>query len=473
MPVIEPFRIKVVEPIRMTTREERERVLDKAGKNLFSVPADSIIIDLLTDSGTGAMSARQWAAMMVGDESYAGGRSFQRFEEAVKDIFGFERVIPTHQGRAAERILASTLCRPGNVVPNNTHFDTTRANIEATGAIALDLPCSESVNLQERHPFKGNIDLEGLVKALDENVGNVPFVMVTVTNNGGGGQPVSMENIRRVSRLCRGRKIPLYLDACRFAENAFFIKQREDGYRDESLIDIAREMFGYADGCTMSAKKDGMANIGGFLCTNDHEVARQEEELLILTEGFPTYGGLAGRDLEAIAVGLYEALESDYQTYRHASTRYLGDKLAAGGIPILQPPGGHAIYVDAAAMLAHIPREQFPGQALALELFLQGGIRTVETGSVMFGTRDPVTGEEIPARNELLRLAIPRRVYTQSQIDYVVEVVLEVFAKKHRVRGVKIVEQPERLRHFSAVFDFLECAAVAHDEDVLASSLSL
>ncbi len=469
MPVIEPFRIKVVEPIQMTTRRQREEVLEEAGKNLFSVPAESIIIDLLTDSGTGAMSARQWAAMMVGDESYAGGASFRRFEAAVKDIFGFERVIPTHQGRAAERILASTLCQPGNVVPNNTHFDTTRANIEATGAVAVDLPCSESVDLQEPAPFKGNMDLEGLVKSLDENVGNVPFVMVTVTNNGGGGQPVSMENIRRVSRICRERGIPFYLDACRFAENSFFIKQREDAYRSLSLIDIAREMFGYADGCTMSAKKDGMANIGGFLCTNDREVARQEEELLILTEGFPTYGGLAGRDLEAIAVGLYEALDPDYQTYRHASTRYLGDKLAAGGVPIIQPPGGHAIYIDAAAMLPHLPRDQFPGQALALELFLHGGIRSVETGSVMFGSRDAESGKEIPARNELLRLAIPRRVYTQSQIDYVVEVVLEIFAQRHRIRGVRIVEQPQRLRHFSAVFDFVEREAVAINEGVLAA----
>ncbi len=470
MAVIEPFRIKVVEPISMTTRSERETVLEGAGNNLFAVPAESIIIDLLTDSGTGAMSARQWSAMMIGDESYAGGASFQRFETAVKDIFGFKRVIPTHQGRAAERILASTLCKPGNVVPNNTHFDTTRANIEATGAIALDLPCAESDDLQQRSPFKGNIDLEGLVRVLDENVGNIPFVMVTVTNNGGGGQPVSMENIRRVSQLCRGRGVPFYLDACRFAENAFFIRQREEGYRDRSLIEIAREMFAYSDGCTMSAKKDGMANIGGFLCTNDNEVARQEEELLILTEGFPTYGGLAGRDLEAIAVGLYEALDLDYQTYRHASTRYLGDKLAEGGVPIIQPPGGHAIYIDAAAMLPHLPREQFPGQALALELFLQGGIRSVETGSVMFGSRDAENGQEIFARHELLRLAIPRRVYTQSQIDYVVEVVLETFARRHQIRGVRIVKQPQRLRHFSAVFDFVERQSVATNEGVLAAS---
>ncbi|MCH9651685.1 MAG: tryptophanase [Deltaproteobacteria bacterium] len=467
MPVIiEPFRIKMVEPIRMTTRAEREAALQKAGNNLFAVPAEAILIDLLTDSGTGAMSARQWAAMMVGDESYAGGASFWRFEEAVKDIFGFERVIPTHQGRAAERILASTLCRPGHVVPNNTHFDTTRANIEAAGATALDLPCTESADLQQPFLFKGNIDLETLARVLVEQAGNVPFVMVTVTNNGGGGQPVSMENIRHASQLCRGQGVPFYLDACRFAENAFFIKRREPGYEDLSLIDIAREMFSYADGCTMSAKKDGMANIGGFLCTNDREVARQEEELLILTEGFPTYGGLAGRDLEAISVGLYEALDLDYQTYRHASTRYLGDHLAEGGVPIIQPPGGHAIYIDAAAMLAHIPRGQFPGQALALELFRRGGIRSVETGSVMFGSRHPDTGEEIPARHELLRLAIPRRVYTQSQIDYVVEVVLDTFADRHRISGVRIVEQPRRLRHFSAVFEILN-----HPAEVILESL--
>jgi tryptophanase len=450
--IIEPFRIKAVEPIRMTSAEERDRVLEKAGYNLFKVPADAIIIDLLTDSGTGAMSANQWAAMMRGDESYAGSKSWGRFEEAVRDIFGFRHVIPTHQGRAAERILASTLCTGGHVVPNNTHFDTTRANIEASGAQALDIPCAESKDLSAVHPFKGNIDLEALDRVLAENPGDVPFAMVTITNNGGGGQPVSMENLRAAAEISHRHGVPFYLDACRFAENAYFIQQREAGFSDRSLLEIAREMFTLADGCTMSAKKDGMANIGGFLCTNDDLVASQEEELLILTEGFPTYGGLAGRDLEAIAVGLYEALDPDYQRYRHASTRYLGEHLAAAGVPIVQPPGGHAIYIDAASALPHLPRRQFPGQALAIELYRHGGLRSVEIGSVMFGRRDPNTGEESLAVNELVRLAIPRRVYTKSHIDYVVETIVEVFERRGEIRGVEIVDQPETLRHFSARF---------------------
>jgi tryptophanase len=450
--IIEPFRIKAVEPIRMTSAEERDRVLEKAGYNLFKVPADAIIIDLLTDSGTGAMSANQWAAMMRGDESYAGSKSWGRFEEAVRDIFGFRHVIPTHQGGAAERILTYTLCTGGHVVPNNTHFDTTRANIEASGAQALDIPCAESKDLSAVHPFKGNIDLEALDRVLAENPGDVPFAMVTITNNGGGGQPVSMENLRAAAEISHRHGVPFYLDACRFAENAYFIQQREAGFSDRSLLEIAREMFTLADGCTMSAKKDGMANIGGFLCTNDDLVASQEEELLILTEGFPTYGGLAGRDLEAIAVGLYEALDPDYQRYRHASTRYLGEHLAAAGVPIVQPPGGHAIYIDAASALPHLPRRQFPGQALAIELYRHGGLRSVEIGSVMFGRRDPNTGEESLAVNELVRLAIPRRVYTKSHIDYVVETIVEVFERRGEIRGVEIVDQPETLRHFSARF---------------------
>ncbi|MCP4204682.1 MAG: tryptophanase [bacterium] len=450
--IIEPFRIKTVEPIRMTTRAEREHFLKAAGYNLFKVPAAAILIDLLTDSGTGAMSAEQWSAMMRGDESYAGSESWGRFERAVLDIYGFKHVIPTHQGRAAERILATTLCRSGQVVPNNTHFDTTRANIEATGCRALDLPCAESHDLAAVHPFKGNIDLEGLERVLEENAGAVPFAMVTITNNGGGGQPVSMANIEAASVICRARGVPFYLDACRFAENAYFIQRREPGYQDKSLIDIAREMFSHADGCTMSAKKDGMANIGGFLCTNDDEVSVEEEELLILTEGFPTYGGLAGRDLEAIAVGLYEALDPAYQRYRHASTKYLGDHLAEAGVPIVQPPGGHAIYVNAAASLPHIPRSEFPGQAFAVALYLAGGIRSVEIGSVMLGRRDPATGGEIPAEHELVRLAIPRRVYTKSHIDYVVEVVVEMFSERESIRGFRIVDQPPALRHFSASF---------------------
>ncbi|MDH3744192.1 MAG: tryptophanase [Acidobacteriota bacterium] len=457
--IIEPFRIKMVEPIRMTTAEERERYLEAAGFNLFKLPADAIVIDLLTDSGTGAMSSEQWAALMRGDESYAGSSSWERFERAVKDIFGFEHVIPTHQGRAAERILASTLCRPGDVVPNNTHFDTTRANIEAAGTRAVDLPCGESHRLDSVFPFKGDIDLEALERSLDENAGRVPFAMITVTNNGGGGQPVSMENIRRASEICRARGVPFYLDACRFAENAYFIQQRTPEYRETSLLDIAREMFSYADGCTMSAKKDGMANIGGFLCSNDDAVARHEEELLILTEGFPTYGGLAGRDLEAIAVGLYEALDPDYQRYRTASTRYLGEHIVAGGVPIVQPPGGHAIYIDAATFLPHIPRSEYPGQALAIELYRQGGVRSVEIGSVMLGQRDAETGVEVAAEHELLRLAIPRRVYTKSHIDYVVEITLEVAARADSIRGVRIVEQAEALRHFSATFEPVQEAA--------------
>ena len=453
MPTIfEPFRIKSVEPIALSTREERERVLAAAGYNLFRVPARSIIIDLLTDSGTGAMSAAQWAAMMRGDESYAGSESFDRFRAAVVDIYGFRHVIPTHQGRAAERILAATLCRPGHVVPNNTHFDTTRANVEAAGATAVDLPCREGADLAAPHPFKGDIDLERLERVLDDNPGRVPFAMMTVTNNGGGGQPVSMANLRAASEICRRRGVPFYLDACRFAENAYFIRRREPGWGDKPLIEIARAMFALADGCTMSAKKDGMANIGGFLCTNDDALARQEEELLILTEGFPTYGGMAGRDLEAIAVGLYEALDLDYQRYRHASVRYLGEHVAAAGVPIVQPPGGHAIYLDAAAMLPHLPRSEYPGQALAIALYLEGGIRSVEIGSVMFGRRDPDSGAEAYAEHELVRLAVPRRVYTKSHIDYVVETILAVHARRESIAGVTIVEQPRTLRHFSAVF---------------------
>jgi len=459
--IIEPFRIKMVEPIRMTTREEREEYLRAAGYNLFAVPAEAILIDLLTDSGTGAMSAAQWSAMMRGDESYAGSPSFQRFEAAVKDIFGFRHVIPTHQGRAAERILAGTLCRPGHVVPNNTHFDTTRANIEAAGARALDLPCRESRDLSVPHPFKGNIDLEALERTLVEHAGRVPFAMMTITNNGGGGQPVSMANLRAASEICHRHGVRFYIDACRFAENAWFIHQKEEGYSGKALIDIARETFSYADGCTMSAKKDGMANIGGFLCTNDDEIARQEEELLILTEGFPTYGGLAGRDLEAVAVGLYEALDPDYQRYRQASTRYLGDRIARGGVPIVQPPGGHAVYIDAGRMLSHLPREQYAGQALAVALYRHGGIRSVEIGSVMFGRRNAETGEETFADHELVRLAIPRRVYTKSHIDYVVETILEVHEERRQVPGMRIVTQPKALRHFTATFEPVVLHSVA------------
>lgn len=452
--IIEPFRVKVVEPIRLTSAEEREAALVEAGYNLFKLHSRDVIIDLLTDSGTSAMSAEQWAAIMRGDESYAGSPSFDRFEESVRDIFGFKHIIPTHQGRAAERILFSTLCQRGHVVPNNTHFDTTRANLEYVGAEAVDIPCAEGHILSEPHPFKGNMDLEAL-EALIESRGarRIPLVMITITNNSGGGQPVSMANVRAVKAICAKHGIPLYIDACRFAENAWFIREREAGYADRSVKSIAQELFALADGCTMSAKKDGLANIGGFLCTNDDKLARQEKDLLILTEGFPTYGGLAGRDLDAIAVGLQEALHEDYLAYRAASTAYLGDHISQAGVPIVQPPGGHAIYVDAASMLPHIPRLEYPAQALSVELYREAGIRTVEIGSVMFARHDPITGAEIAAPNELVRLAIPRRAYSQSHIDYVIEAMLAVFERREAIRGFRIVEQAPFLRHFTARFE--------------------
>ena len=440
--IIEPFRIKSVEPIRWTSRSQRENLLRAAHHNLFLLNADDVLIDLLTDSGTGAMSTHQWAAIMEGDESYAGSKSFERFRASVQSIFGFRHVIPTHQGRAAERILFGITCKKGDVVPNNTHFDTTRANVEFVGAQAVDLLIAEGREPQTNYPFKGNMDvnaLEALISRLGR--GHVPLVMLTVTNNSGGGQPVSMDNIRQVSAICRKHKIPLYFDACRFAENSYFIKLREQGYKSKTPKQIAQEMFSYGDGCTMSAKKDGMANIGGFLCTNDDLLAQQEKDLLILTEGYPTYGGLAGRDLEAIAVGLQEALEEDYLQYRIASTAYLGNHIAAQGVPIVQPPGGHAIYLDARAFLPHIPAEEFPAVALATELYLEGGIRSVEIGRLMFGAA---------ATMDLVRLAIPRRVYTQSHIDYVVEIILEVWKKRQAIRGLKLIYEAPFLRHFTA-----------------------
>jgi len=451
--IIEPFKIKSVEPIRLSTAEEREAKLRAAGYNVFLLPAEDVLIDLLTDSGTAAMSSEQWAAVMRGDEAYAGSRSWYRFESAVRDIFGFRHVLPTHQGRAAERILFTVMCTPGDVVPNNTHFDTTRANIEFTGAEARDLVIAEGLVPSARHPFKGNMDVDRL-RALIAEVGRerIPLCMLTVTNNSGGGQPVSMANVREVSGLCRDHGIPLYIDACRFAENAYFIKLREPGFADRTPLEIARELFSYADGCTMSAKKDGLANIGGFLATNDDRLARQERNLLILTEGFPTYGGLAGRDLEAVAVGLHEALDEDYLLYRVTSTTYLGEHVSRAGVPIVQPPGGHAVYIDAAAFFPRIPPAELPGQALVVELYREAGIRTVEIGSVMFGRRVPETGEELPAAMELVRLAIPRRVYTQSHIDYVVEAVLNVWSRRDRVRGYRFVEQAPFLRHFTARF---------------------
>jgi len=442
--IIEPFRIKSVEPLRHTTREQREQFLQDAGYNLFQIHASNILLDLLTDSGTSAMSTEQWAAVMRGDESYAGSESFYRLRRSVEGLMGFRHVIPTHQGRAAERILFSVLCKPGHIVPNNTHFDTTRANIEFTGAQAVDLPLPEAADTQARIPFKGNMDVKALERLIQENgPERIPLVMITVTNNSGGGQPVSMANIEAVREITRRYGIPLYLDACRFAENAWFIRQNEDGYAELSPKEIAQRMFRLADGCTFSAKKDAFANIGGLLCTNDDKLAELEKDLLILTEGFPTYGGLAGRDLEAIAVGLEEILQPEYLEYRIASTAYLGRHIADHGVPIVEPPGGHAIYIDAGRMLPHIPKHQFPGQALAVELYRHAGVRSVEIGSVMFGDK---------ARHELLRLAIPRRVYTQSHIDYLVEAILEVNERKTSLRGLEIVHEPPFLRHFSARF---------------------
>ena len=442
--IIEPFRIKSVEPLHYTTPEERQRYLEQAGYNLFLIHARHILIDLLTDSGTSAMSTEQWAAVMRGDESYAGSESFFRLKRVADDLTGFRHMIPTHQGRAAERILFTVMCKPGHVVPSNTHFDTTRANIEFTGARAVDLPIPEAADTQARLDFKGNMDVAALESLIvSEGAVKIPLAMLTVTNNSGGGQPVSMANIEAVKRLCARHGIPLYLDACRFAENAWFIREREPGYADWSPKQIAQKMFSLADGCTFSAKKDAFANIGGFLSTNDDRLAQQQTNLLILTEGFPTYGGLAGRDLDAIAVGLEEVLDPDYLRYRIVSTGYFGRHIADRGVPIVEPPGGHAIYIDAARMLPHIPPHQFPGQALAVELYRHAGIRSVEIGSVMFGEA---------ARHQLLRLAIPRRVYTQSHIDYVVEAILEVNARKEGIRGMEIVYEPPFLRHFSARF---------------------
>ena len=443
--IIEPFRIKSVEPLRRTTPAERERLLKQAGYNLFELRSRDILIDLLTDSGTSAMSTAQWAAMMRGDESYAGSESFFRLKSVVEDLTGFRHVIPTHQGRAAERILFTVMCRPGHVVPNNTHFDTTRANIEFTGARAVDLPLPAAADTQARLKFKGNMDVAALEQLIGtEGSEKIPLVMLTVTNNSGGGQPVSMANLRAVREITARHGIPLYLDACRFAENSWFIQQQEAGFDRLTPKQVAQAMFSYADGCTFSAKKDAFANIGGLLCTNDDRLARQERDLLILTEGFPTYGGLAGRDLEAIAVGLEEVLDPDYLEYRIASIRYLGRHIADRGVPIVEPPGGHAIYIDAGRMLPHIPRHEFPGQALAVELYRHAGVRSVEIGSVMFGEH---------AQHELLRLAIPRRVYTQSHIDYLVEAILEVNARKDELRGFRIVSEPKFLRHFSARFE--------------------
>jgi tryptophanase len=444
--IIEPFRIHAVEPVRMTTREERLAELERAGWNLFRVPAERVLIDLLTDSGTGSMSSEQWAGLQRGDESYAGSPSWFRFRDAVLELFPFEHVIPTHQGRAAEKILFSVLGGPGRTIPNNTHFDTTRANVEFTGAEALDLPIPEARVPSLRHSFKGNMDVEALRRVLAER--DVPCVFLTITNNSGGGQPVSLENARAVREACGDT--PLFLDACRFAENAWFVKQREEGYADTPVADIVRELASLADGMTMSAKKDPLGNIGGWLAVNDGALAEQCRNLLILTEGFPTYGGMAGRDMEAIAQGLREAVDEDYLRYRIRSTEYLGEALDRAGIPVMLPVGGHAVYMDARALLSHIPPLAYPGQALAVALYLEGGIRACEIGTVMFGRRPD--GSEAPAAMDLVRLAIPRRTYTQSHVDYAIEVCELVAARAGELRGFEIVEEPAQLRHFTARF---------------------
>ena len=448
--IIEPFRVHTVQAIDLPDADAREAALIRSGYNLFGLHADEVIIDLLTDSGTGAMSTRQWSGMMLGDESYAGSRSFYRFENVVKDLTGYSEIIPTHQGRAAEKILFTVAVNEGDTVPNNTHFDTTRANVEYQGAIALDCVCEEGRDPSLEAPFKGNVDIDRLRAAIaDRGVENVPLVMVTVTNNSGGGQPVSMANLRAVRAVCDEFGIPMFLDACRFAENAWFIKMREDGYADKTPKAIAQEMFGIADGCTVSAKKDGLANIGGFLAMNDREWALQARNLLILTEGFPTYGGLAGYDLEAIATGLEEVVDEQYLHYRIRSTEYLADTIHGAGIPSVRPAGGHAVYLDAAALLPHIPAHEYPAQALAIELYRAGGVRGVEIGTVMFGRAREGQADE-PAAMELVRLAIPRRMYTQSHIDYVGEVVIDVAARASEMRGYRIVEQAPWLRHFTA-----------------------
>lgn len=447
--IIEPFKIRSVEPIRFTTMEQRKELLSKAGFNSFLIKAKDVLIDLLTDSGTGAMSSRQWAGMIASDESYAGSESFFRFEKAIQDITGFSNVIPTHQGRAAENILFTTIVAKGDVIPNNTHFDTTRAHVENNGAMALDLVIKEGKDPKSTYPFKGNMDIDGLEKAIDEyGKEHIPAIMITVTNNSGGGQPVSMANIKAVSRVAKSHGIPFYIDACRFAENTWFIKTREEGYGEKSTLEIAREMFGYADGCTMSAKKDGMANIGGFLAINDSDLAERCRTLEILTEGFPTYGGMAGYDMEAIATGLYEALDEDYLRYRTRSIAYLGDKLIDNGVPIVQPTGGHAVYIDAKSILPHIDPLAYPAWSFTNALYILGGVRAVEIGSVMFGLQPD--GTEKPAAMELVRLAFPRRVYTQSHVDYLAEVILSAYEQRESLTGYKIVSKPGVLRHFTA-----------------------
>lgn len=450
----EPFRIKMVEPIQLISPEARQTALEQAGYNLFGLRSDDVFIDLLTDSGTGAMSQHQWAAIMEGDESYAGARSYYRLAKATHDIFGFHFFMPTHQGRAAENILSALLVKPGQYIPSNMHFDTTDANIRARGGRPTNLVIAAASQPAERHPFKGNMDIDKLQHFIQEvGVENIPFGMLTVTNNAGGGQPVSMENIKAVAAVYRQFGIPFFMDACRFAENAFFIKLREPGYAHRSTLEIAQEMFAQADGATMSAKKDAIVNIGGLLMMNDEDLFQRACNELILREGFPTYGGLAGRDLNAMAVGLWEGLDEHYLSYRLGQTAYLGERLLAAGIPIIEPPGGHAIYVDAGQLFPHIPPAEFPGQALAVALYLQGGIRSVEIGSVMFAHPDPETGQIVHPQLELVRLAIPRRMYTQSHLDYVANVLTQITAQRDMVRGYQFTYAPELLRHFSARFE--------------------
>lgn len=450
--LIEPFRIKSVEPIRMTTREERVRLLEAAKLNVFKLRAEDVLIDWLTDSGTGAMSSAQWGAIMVGDESYAGARSFYRLETVLKDITGMEHFVPTHQGRAAEKVLFTAVCKKGDLVPNNCHFDTTRANLEFNGVEAVDLVIAEGLQPSLVHPFKGNIDLARVEEILKKEGHRIPFGMITVTNNTGGGQPVSMANIRAYSQLLKKYGKPFIMDVCRFSENAMFIKQREDGYQNASIKAICQEMFSYADGCTMSAKKDGMVNIGGFIMLRSDEWLDAVRNMLILTEGFPTYGGLAGRDLEALAVGLVEGMDEDYLRYRLRTAEYLGEKLEAAGVGFVKPTGGHAVYIDAKTVLPDMPVAQYPAWALCNALYLEGGIRGVEIGSVMFGKRLE-DGTETYHSMELVRLAFPRRMYTQSHFDFAAEVIAEVKANAKHIRGVKITKQPKFLRHFTC-----ECA---------------
>jgi len=450
----EPFRIKMIEPIRLIDRTERETALQHAGYNVFSIKAEDVFIDLLTDSGTGAMSQDQWAAMMRGDESYAGARSYYRLVEAVQQVFGFRYFVPTHQGRAAENILSALLVKEGSVIPSNMHFDTTYANIRARGGRPVNLVIDEAAEPTNRHPFKGNLDLNKLRAFIkDTGPSHIPFGMITVTNNAGGGQPVSMENLRGVAEIYHESNIPFFIDACRFAENAYFIKLREPGYADKTTLEIAREMFALADGATMSAKKDAIVNIGGLLMMNDEKLYQLVCNELILREGFPTYGGLAGRDLEAIATGLWEGLDEQYLAYRLGQTAYLAERLLQSGIGIIEPPGGHAVYVDAGRMFPHIPQHVFPGQALAVELYREGGIRAVEIGSVMFAHPDPETGVMVFPSLELVRLAIPRRVYTQSHLDYVAESLTQISSRRDHVRGYKFTYAPKLLRHFTARFE--------------------